>query len=103
MKNLHKYIYVIVRNDLSSPQKAVQSCHASMESSRKFLKQGDEHPSVIILVVKDEKRLHKLANDVPYKFVKFFEPDIGNQMTAIATEPIAGEQRDFFKRFQLLY
>ena len=55
----HQYIYVIVRNDLSNAQKAVQSSHAVIESSRKFLPINAEHPSVIILIVKNQKKLIK--------------------------------------------
>lgn len=100
--NEHKYMYVIVRNDLSGPQKAVQSAHAAIESGRRYLKEGEEHPSVIILIVKNERKLIELQDKIPYDHVVFREPDIGNQVTAIATKPLVGEEREFFKRYQLL-
>lgn len=95
-------MYVLVRNDLSTPQKAVQSAHAAIEASRAFIKHGEEHPSVIILVVKSEHKLKVIADKLDVKYRAFFEPDIGNQLTAIATAPISGEQRQFFRKFQLL-
>lgn len=98
----HKYMYVIVRNDLSPPQKAVQAAHAAIESARHFVSDGEEHPSVIILIVKNEAKLIKLYDKIPYDCISFEEPDIGNQMTAIATRPLCGKERDFFKRYQLL-
>jgi len=48
--------------------------------------------------------LTKVASSLKLKnirFKEFREPDIGNQLTAIATEPVYGEQREFFKKYQL--
>lgn len=101
----HPYVYAIVRNDLSPAQKAVQSGHALIESTRNFNMNGN-HPSVILCVVKSEDKLKSVCKelmDKKIKFSEFREPDIGNQLTAIASEPLRGESRDAFKRFQLLY
>jgi len=35
------------------------------------------------------------------KLVMFKEPDIGNQATAFASEPISGDHRRLFKKFKL--
>lgn len=32
----------------------------------------------------------------------FREPDLNNEITALATEPISGQDRSFFNQFQLL-
>jgi hypothetical protein len=97
-------MYVIVRKDLSNAQKAVQSAHACIEAARAFIKPGDEHPSVIICEVRSEAKLkmimEELNGQVNYK--TFQEPDIGNQYTALATEPIYNNKRFLFKRFQLI-
>jgi hypothetical protein len=95
-------MYVLVRKDLSVPQRAVQSAHAAIEASRAFLNPGDEHPHLVILTVKNEHKLKMISEQLKVKFRVFIEPDIGNQLTAIATEPISGETRDFFRKFQLL-
>jgi len=55
--------------------------------------------------VKDEialqRAIYKIENSgILYK--EFLEPDIGNQLTAIATEPICGNRRKVFKKFKLM-
>jgi hypothetical protein len=59
----------------------------------------------VVLGVKDEYKLSSIlprldSAGIPYR--TFVEPDIGDQLTAVATAPISGERRDFFKNFQLL-
>lgn len=94
---VHTYSYLIVRNDLPNIHKLVQSVHVGME-----LKQ--DHYSVISLVVRNENKLKAvikelLENGISVKV--FTEPDLGDTITAICTEPLL-EKRDFLKRFQLL-
>lgn len=36
------------------------------------------------------------------KYQPFYEADIGNQLTAIATKPIYGENRRHFQKYNLL-
>jgi hypothetical protein len=100
----HGYIYVIVRTDLSAPQRAVQSCHAVIEMMRENEIVGD-HPSVIICGVSSETKLlnamDRLYNEGIY-YKEFREPDIGDELTAIATRPLYGDERRFFKKYQLI-
>lgn len=98
-------MYIIIRNDLSQAQKAVQGTHAAIESARAFLSPEDEHPSIIMLIVKSEAKLKDtLAKLEPHMRIKtFHEPDRNNELTAIATEPIHGESRKLLSRYQLLY
>lgn len=101
----HPYMYILIRNDLSNAQRAVQACHAAIESSRAFMNKESEHPSVILCTVKSEHKLLKCAEeldlkDIDYKI--FREPDIGNQATALASKPLIGKERQAFSRFQLL-
>jgi hypothetical protein len=94
-----------VRNDLSPSQQVVQVGHALIEATKAFGIAKEEHPSVIVFGVKSEHKLITLAQRVQEQGVKvkgFFEPDIGNQMTAFATEPVWGDQRDLFRKYQLL-
>jgi peptidyl-tRNA hydrolase len=98
-------MYILIRNDLSNAQKAVQACHAAIESSRQFTKPTDEHPSVILCSVKNENKLLKCAKeleDLGIEHTIFREPDIGNQATALASKPLIGKDRKAFSRFQLL-
>ena len=50
------------------------------------------------------KKLAKIANEIEDKFrvYRFHEPDINNELTAFATERVSGEDREHFKRFNLL-
>lgn len=101
----HKYSYVIVRNDLPNNQKAVQGTHSSIEYFRH--NEVENHPSVIYILVKDEKKLRKVMNqilDLGIDFAIFREPmqPYDDSITSICTEPISGDDRNFFKKFQLL-
>jgi D-alanine-D-alanine ligase-like ATP-grasp enzyme len=97
-------MYIITRRNIGNAQKAVQSVHAAIEATRAFVKNGQEHPSVIILEVKSEEKLKKVMEELDGKvnYVIFRESDRDNEITALATEPIYGETRKLFKRFQLI-
>ena len=87
-------LIVITRRDLSPGQQAVQSAHSAIEFQH-------EHPEIakewntnskylIFLSVENEEELQKLLQKAQIRNLKystFFEPDIGNQLTAIALEP----------------
>lgn len=97
-------MYIITRRNIGNAQKAVQSVHAAIEATRAFIKDGQEHPSVIITEVKSEEKLKKVMEElngiVNYKI--FREPDRNNEITALATEPVYGDTRKLFSRFQLI-
>lgn len=95
----------MVRSDLSPPQICVQSGHAILEACKNFNYQDYEHPSIIILHVKNENKLYQasqycLKNQI--KHVCFYEPDRGNELTAFATEPIFDDRRHLFRRYNCL-
>ena len=87
-------LYVITRQDLDPGYQAVQSIHAAIQF--KF-----EHPEVSqhwfeksnylgLLSVANEDELSRLiseASEKGIKFAVFREPDINDQITAIALEP----------------
>jgi hypothetical protein len=98
-------VYVLVRRDLSHPQQVVQACHASIEAARTFLPEGAAHPFVIVCGIRDGPALVRClerlcASGIAHR--AFCEPDIGGQLTAIATAPLSPEQRLFFRKYQLL-
>lgn len=97
-------MYVIVRNDLSGPQRAVQACHAAIEASWPLHLDDLEHPSVIILGVENEEELNRVEEDLPYHFhyEVFREPHYDNSKTAIAIYPVAESERKWFKDFKLM-
>ena len=97
-------MYVITRNDLSSAQRAVQAGHVLIETTQAF-GPFDEHPSVIICVTKSEHKLNSVNDELLTKGIKtrtFREPDRNHELTAIATRPLRGQEREALSRFQLL-
>lgn len=101
----HPYVYVITRKDLSIPQQTVQSGHALIESTKLFCNKLSTHPSIIVCTVKNEDKLNdaiKYLHDNKIKFCTFREPDIGDELTAIATEPLYGDDRKIMNKFQLM-
>ena len=98
-------MYVLVRKDLSAAQQVVQSCHAAIEAARTLLPAEQEHPHVIVCGVRDEHALwaavHKLQKH-GIRYRAFQEPDQGNQLTALATEPVLDATRRLFRSLRLL-
>ncbi len=64
------------------------------------------HPNLVLLGIKDEPNLYKIANKLDragIRYSKFIEPDFGDEFTALATEPIIDpEKRKVFKPYTLL-
>jgi len=94
-------LYVIVRKDLSVSQRAVQAGHAIAQ----FLLYGPfsrwHNGTLIYLGVKNLCQLEKLMyqlNNNNIKYTEFREPDIGDQVTAIATD----QHSELFERMRLL-
>lgn len=100
------YTYVIVRNDLSQAQKAVQACHASLQAGKEFGWPDDRpHPHLALLTVKTESELVELSRTVEghnLDLSKFYEPDLNNSLTAIAISGISGQLRSIFKHLPTL-
>lgn len=100
------YTYVFVRQDISPEYQLVQAAHATMALGKALAPEHDPHNTYFTVVgVADGKSLTDVipmlkANGFPY--VAFVEPDIGNQVTAIATHPIHWAARRPLKGFPLL-
>lgn len=87
-------LYVVVRNDLAPGYQLAQSCHAAFQFSL-------EHPDltrlwnevsnyICCLSVDDEDALEQLAAKAEQRGIptsRFFEPDLGDELTAIALAP----------------
>jgi hypothetical protein len=98
-------MYVLVRTDQSYGQIVVQAAHAVAEATRRFLPDEVEHPHLVVCAAKsiDEILAEKAYMDeVGVKSTMFYEEDIGNLPTAVASEPIFGERRKLFKHWRLL-
>lgn len=90
----------MTRRDLSPGYQAVQSSHALIEFILKHPElSGKWHEESNYLgqfSVADEEQLYLLlekARSKGLKVVPFYEPDIDNQLTAIALEPTAEARR----------
>lgn len=58
----------------------------------------------MLCTVPDEVELRHWAGELSEKKIRryvFFEDDLGNQATALATEPIQGEARRLFRKLPL--
>ena len=97
------YVYIITRKDLTFPQQCVQSCHAAINAAGEFSFQV--HPHLVLCSVSNEKELQNLCDKIRCAgilFTSFREPDLGNCLTAIATEPVWGRGRKVFRHLHLL-
>jgi len=93
----------LVRTDLTLPQQICQAIHAAYEAGLR----ADLPDSTRFLVtcqVPDEESLLKAQYEIERKGIHTFlfqEPDIGNQATALATEPIAASDRRKLSKYKL--
>lgn len=101
------YHYVFVRQDISIEQQMVQAGHACTEVGYAIREAGEsiENLHMCLIGVLNVEELAKAQtvltrNDI--KHVAFFEPDMDNQMTAIATYPIGHRKRRFLRGFKRL-
>lgn len=85
---------LVTRKDLVPGYQSVQPAHALAEFAAKFpttfKRWQQHHKNLVILSVRNEKELNTLleqAIDRRIRYASFNEPDIGNELTAIALEP----------------
>ena len=81
-------MYVFVRLDLSSAQRIVQATHAAIEATRYLLPVEFDHPHLVLIGLSDQEAFTSLCallerNQINYRL--FFEPDLNNELTALAT------------------
>ena len=83
-----KKLYVLVRSDLKSLQyRGVQAGHGVAQWMLKFPDSQWKNGTLIYVDVADEHALQKWCfklQDRKMEYAEFFEPDIGNQRTAIS-------------------
>ena len=81
---MEQKLYVLVRGDLSKSQQAVQAGHAVAEFCKNGgLGRGWTNGTLVYLKVRDLDELKEWASSIDNHH-PFYEPDIGNQMTAFA-------------------
>jgi hypothetical protein len=96
--NTEKKMYVLVRKDIPPIHRAVQGSHAVAEFLIHHNRDGWKNGTMIMLGVPNEKALKYWKAKLADKAVAFYEPDIGNQMTALATI----DEGSIFRRLNLL-
>lgn len=83
-----KKLYVAVRKDLTKPQQAVQAGHALAEYLLDNRETEWNNGTLIYLGAKDEDELKSLTKRLKYDRIchtVFSEPDIGDELTAVAS------------------
>jgi len=88
-------LYAVSRGDLSPGQQAVQACHAVAElcvrhRDSEVADWAENHKTMVILGAKDEPELKSILESLMSAGLRcqpFYEPDIGNQLTAFAIHP----------------
>jgi hypothetical protein len=101
-----QYVYFFVRQDLSKEQVVVQTAHAASVIASKIPDKDWTKISFVVIGVASEEELADVvfAIEPSIANIKFREPDIKNQVTAIATYPMNANNpnRKWLKRYELL-
>ena len=97
------YVYILLRKDLPNAQRVVQCSHAVFEVSQAH--KLAQHPSMVVLGLRDEKSLLREAKKLEAQGLKpfaFKEPLFNDETTAIAFLVENEIDRFHFKKYQLL-
>ena len=104
----NEFLTTIVREDLQPGYKLAQSVHAAADFAVKFeheFKQWQMGSNYLCCLEASELKMRILIEKLQslgIKYLVFYEPDIGNQMTSIAVEAISREQhKQLFKNLKL--
>ena len=95
-------MYAIVRKDIPVRDQIVQIGHACLCAGKKF--EWSDTVFMVVLQVENQEKLLEAAQYLDChgtKYEIFFEPDDNYGYTALATEPICGEQRKLFRKYKL--
>lgn len=94
-----------MRKDLTPSQQAVQACHTCIDVARTFFPHYEGIPFLVLCGLRNEKQLIDALERIKsfgIKCKEFHEPDLGDQVTAFATELVSGDKRRLFRKYQLL-
>lgn len=94
---------MVVREDLTPPQQICQAVHAAYESGIRY---GNKESvsSVVVVTVPNEEELIRTKERLDRKRIDsyiFKEPDLGDQATALATEPLERARKKHFYGYPL--
>lgn len=94
-------MFILVRNDLSKSQQGVQGGHALAQFALDHPYSFKEWGNHTIVYLKAEHELLKiLVDEIDDDISRFYEPDIGMELTAIAVYGPKAEHR--FADFRLM-
>lgn len=104
----NEFLTTIVREDLKPGYKVAQSVHAVADFAVKFeheFKQWQMGSNYLCCLEASEFKMNLIIdklNSLGIKYLIFREPDIGDQITAIAVEATSREQhKQLFKNLKL--
>lgn len=87
-------LYIIVRNDIPPGLQIAQACHAQREFAAEYpdldREWHEKHRNIVVLQIPDLRELAALANECERLNIptsRFLEPDLDNELTAIALAP----------------
>lgn len=97
-------MYILIRDDISKSQQAVQGGHALAAFMLSYPDLAQEWGNHTIVYLKTEfdtlKICEKTFRNADINIASFYEPDIGNQLTAIAG--YGQDAQNYFADFRLL-
>jgi hypothetical protein len=99
-------MYVIVRSDISKSYQAAQGGHALAQMALDWPETFKEWNNRTIIYLKtsyedlQEMASSTVLNDMGCVFSDFWEPDIGDELTAMAVCGVSAE--NYFKNYKLL-
>jgi hypothetical protein len=94
---------VLVRQDIPLSQQLVQAVHAAHEAGI-YLSEESQTSSVVVCGVSNEQELLKSQARIEsrgIRFVLFREPDMNDEATALASEPLNGTGKKAFANYKL--
>jgi hypothetical protein len=99
------YTFIFVRQDLNKEIQVVQSSHAALVLGHK-LKDHDPHKlNFVVCGAKDLSELMDIKNHIAtegIETVEFVEPDIDNEVTAIASFPMSVSKKRCMRHYKIL-
>lgn len=98
-------MYILVRRDIPQPYASVQIAHAAIAATLAYGNPHRSHPHLVVCAVDNEKALAEEFNrlkDLGIACCGFYENDLHNQLTAVATAPLHGKERKPLRNYQLL-
>jgi hypothetical protein len=104
-KLLRNYSYFFTRQDISPEQQLVQTAHVALELGNTLKPEQVQNLHFTccgVANLEELEMIQSVLDEFGHQYIAFREPDIGNQITAIAVEPIAENKRGVLRNYPLL-